>query len=224
MITQKKIRVVLAILVFVIVVFMTGCGGAYKASGQYKRDLLLDRIEKARKCHEQAKNQFEVVLSNYSDIIDANAGDIRTEYNKLSRECKRARKILKDICRKVKDVEDIGKPLFRNWEDELAEYQNEAIRRSSEEQLDITRRKYLKFVHSIKSTEGKTENVLASLNDQVLLLSHNLNTRALSVFKKEVATLKLEVNGLVKHMQKAIKEAEDFIDDNGSIILTKLEE
>ena len=224
MFTQKKVRIVLAVLVFVIVVFMTGCGGAYKASGQYKRDLLLDRIEKVRKCHEKAKNQFEVVLANYSDIIDANAGDIRTEYNKLARECKRARKISKDICKKVKDVEDIGKPLFRKWEDELDDFQNEAIRRSSEEQLDITRRNYLNLVHSIKSTEDKTENVLASLNDQVLLLSHNLNTRALSILKKEVTTLKVEVNALVKHMQKAIKEAEDFIDDNGSVELAKLEE
>ena len=224
MFTQKKVRIVLAVLVFVVVVFMTGCGGAYKASGQYKRDLLLNRVEKARQCHERAKNQFEVVLANYADIIDANAGDIRNEYNKLNRECKRARKISKDIYRKVKDVEDIGKPLFRNWEDELGEYNNEAIRRSSEEQLDITRRNYLKLVHSIKSTEGKTAVVLASVNDQVLFLSHNLNTKALTAFKKEVASLKLQVNGLVKHMQNAINEAEDFVDENGSVVLTKLEE
>jgi hypothetical protein len=114
--------------------------------------------------------------------------------------------------------------MFRNWEDELAEYNNEAIRRSSEEQLDITRRNYLKLVHSIKSTEGKVETALVSLNDQVLFLSHNLNTKALSAFKKEVAALKLEVNGLVKHMQKAIKEADAFADENGSVVLTKLEE
>jgi ElaB/YqjD/DUF883 family membrane-anchored ribosome-binding protein len=224
MFTQKKVRIVLAVLVFVVVVFMTGCGGAYKASGQYKRDLLLNRIEKAKQCHERAKNQFEVVLANYADIIDANAGDIRTEYNKLNRECKRARKIAKEISQRVKDVEDIGKPMFRNWEDELAEYNNEAIRRSSEEQLDLTRRNYLKCVHSIKSCQGKVEGVLASLNDQMLFLSHNLNSKALSAFKKNTASLKSEVGALVKQMQAGIKEAETFIDENGSVALTKPEE
>ncbi|MCF7956786.1 MAG: DUF2959 domain-containing protein [Phycisphaerae bacterium] len=224
MFTQKKVRIVLAVLVFIIVVFMTGCGGAYKASGQYKRDLLLDRIEKASQCHERAKNQFEVVLANYSDIIDANAGDIRTEYNKLNRECERARKLSKEICKKVKDVEDIAKPLFRSWEDELAEYKNEGLRRSSEEQLDNTRRSYFELVHSIKATEGMTEDVLALLNDQVLFLSHNLNTKALAAYKKEVSNLKLQVKDLINHMQKAIQQSETFVDENGSVVLTKLEE
>ena len=52
MFTRKKIHGVGAILILLGVVFLTGCGGAYKGSGQYKRDLLLDRIDKVRKCHE----------------------------------------------------------------------------------------------------------------------------------------------------------------------------
>ena len=221
---QKKVQPVIVTLIFVGLIFITGCGGAYKASGQYKRDLLLHRIEKARQSHVKASNQFEVVLANYSSIVDANSGDIRTKYNKLNRECKRARSITKDISRKVKDVEKVGKPLFREWEDDLDEYENEDMRRSSEEQLDLTRRNYLKCVHSIKSCQGKVEGVLVSLNDQMLFLSHNLNSKALSAFKKNTASLKSEVGALVKQMQAGIKEAETFIDENGSVALTKPEE
>ena len=224
MITQEKFRAALAVFVFLAAVFMTGCGGAYKASGQYKRDLLLNRIEKARKCHEQAKKQFEVVLTDYSNIIDANSGQISSEYNKLNKECKKAQKLAKEISRRIRQVEEIGKPLFRDWEDELEEYKDEAIRRTSEEQLDAARRRYLKLIHTIKSTETKVESVLASLNDQVLFLSHNLNKKALSKFKNEVSALKLEVNGLVKHMQNAISEADIFMDENSSVVLTKFQE
>jgi tetratricopeptide (TPR) repeat protein len=219
MITQKKMHGVAASVILVGLIFLTGCGGAYKASGQYKRDLLLDRIEKARQSHEQAKKQFEVVLANYSNIIDANAGDIRGEYNKLNRECKRARKITKDINRSVQDVQDVGKPLFRSWEDELSEYKNEDIRRTSEEQLEIARSNYLKLVHTMKSSESIISTVLTSLNDQVLFMSHNLNTKALSLFGKEVTSLKGKVDELVKHMQNAIKDAETFVDENGSVAL-----
>jgi len=57
---------------------------------------------------------------------------------------------------------------LNGWEDELDEYENEAMRRSSEEQLDITRRNYLKLVHSIKATQKKIVNAQGALNDQVL--------------------------------------------------------
>jgi hypothetical protein len=223
MIAQKKLQGVVTVLVFAGLIFLTGCGGAYNATGQYKRDILLNRIDKVRQSHEQAKKQFEVVLANYSRIIDANSGGIRKEYNKLDRERKRVQVVTDEILRRVKDVEAVGKPLFRNWEDELDKYENEAMRRSSEEQLDITRRNYLKLVHSIKATQRKIVYVQQSLNDQVLYLSHNLNTKALSEFKKEVIPIKVEVAELIKSMGKSINETKTFVNDNGSVILTTFE-
>lgn len=224
MITQKNVRVIAAALIIAVLVSVTGCGGAYKASGQYKRELMLNRIEKARQCHEKAKGQFETLLANYMSIVDANGGDIRTKYNKLNRECKKARSTANELSKRIKEVEKVGKPLFRDWEDELDEYQDEQMRRTSEEQLDITRRNYMKCVHSIKACQSRVEEVLASINDQVLFLSHNLNAKALSTFKKDTSSLKAEISGLVKQMQDAIKEAETFIDENSSVELTKLEE
>jgi len=224
MTTQKNVRAVAAVLVYVFLIFIVGCGNAYKASGQYKRELLLNRIEKARQCHDQAREQFEVVLANYTSIIDGKGGDIRTKYNKLNRECKRAESIDEDMSKRIKEVEKVGKPLFRDWEDELNQYQDEQLRRTSEEQLDLTRSKYLKCIHSIKACQAKVKDVIALINDQILFLSHNLNSKALTTFKKDTSYLKDEISGLVKQMQNAVKETETFIDENSTVELTKLEE
>jgi len=223
MLKQKNIHAVILSLLMLSFLFLTGCGSAYKASGQYKRDLLLDRIEKVRVSHEKAKTQFQQVLEQYSSIIEANSGQIRGEYNKLSKEYVKALAINDEISKKVKDVESVGKPLFKGWEKELDEYQNERMRRASEEQLDTTRSRYLKLVHSIKSSKNKVNDVLKSMNDQVLFLSHNLNKKALSVIKRDVEGVKVEVNELIGQIDEAIKESGEFINDSVSIALAESE-
>ncbi len=211
------------VLILASMVCLTGCvGGAYKSSGQYKRDILIDRIEKARQCHERAKNQFEVVLINYSNVVDTAKGDLHDEYNKLSRQYNKTKAITKEISRRVVDVEKIGKSLFRDWEDELEGYENETIRRTSEEHLDTTRSNYLKVVHSLKDTQRRTENILKSLSDQMLFLSQNLNVGALKSFKEEITALKDDLKSLIKKMEKGIEEAEKFV-KTGSIAVANVQ-
>lgn len=213
MVTRIKLQSIITLLTVSALIFLTGCtGGAYKSSGQYKRDILLDRIEKNRQCQDRGKNQFEVVLASYSNLVDASASasDLRGQYNKLYKEYKKAKAVAKALSKSLKAVESTGKPLFRGWEDELDEYENELIRRSSEKNLEITRGNYLKVVHAIKDTEGRTKRVLKLLSDQLLFLSQNLDARALTSFKKEITALKIEMGDLIKRMELAIGDIQEF--------------
>lgn len=225
--TQKKIQGVIAVLVFMGIVFLTGCsGGAYKSSGQYKRDILLERVGKTSKCHEEAKKQFEGVLANYSKLVDASDTDqdLRVEYNNLAKSIKKASSVVKDLARKIKNIEKIGKPMFRDWEDELDEYGNETIRRSSEVNLDATRSEYLKVVHTIKDTKVKVEKVLKALNDQMLFLNQNLSLRTLESFKKEVTSLKEEVGELITQLDLAIDETQKFSEIRDIVAIKVIDE
>ena len=137
---RKMLLCLLIVMTSASMFYLTGCsGGAYKSSGQYKRDILIDRIEKARQCHELAKKQFQIISVDYSNVVIASQEYIRDKYNKLDKQHKKTKAVTVQLCRRVKDVVKAGKPLFRNWEDELDEYQNESIRRSSEEQLNKAR-------------------------------------------------------------------------------------
>lgn len=53
--------------------------------------------------------------------------------------------------------------------------------------------------------------VLATLNDNVLYLKHNLNASAISAIKGEFASLKTDISGLINEMSEAIEESDAFI-------------
>jgi methyl-accepting chemotaxis protein len=62
-------------------------------------------------------------------------------------------------------------------------------------------------------TEKTIEPVLASLQDNVLYLKHNLNSRAIASLKGEFATVDQDVSKLVTAMQQAIDESNEFIEE-----------
>ena len=55
------------------------------------------------------------------------------------------------------------------------------------------------------------EPVLRHIRDYVLYLKHNLNAQAVGALQQEVVEIEVEVKTLVRDIEKAIKEANDFL-------------
>ena len=53
----------------------------------------------------------------------------------------------------------------------------------------------------------------ASLQDNVLYLKHNLNSRAIASLKGEFANINADVTRLVSAMQKTIDESNKFVEE-----------
>jgi len=62
-----------------------------------------------------------------------------------------------------------------------------------------------------KTMEGM-EPVLEAFQDQVLFLKHNLNARAIGALRNEIDSIERDTANLIEQMQKAIAEANAFID------------
>jgi hypothetical protein len=101
--------------------------------------------------------------------------------------------------------------LFDEWESELAQYTNESLRRSSEDKLEQTRRRYAELMEVMKRAESKIEPVLIVFRDHVLFLKHNLNAQAIASLQEELASVEADVASLVKEMEASIAEADTFI-------------
>ncbi len=194
---------------------VSGCSSVYYGTmekfGVHKRDIMVDRVQEARDAQEEAKNQFKSALQRFSTVVQFDGGDLEEKYTQLKDEYDRSSAKAQAVRDRIAAVEDVAEALFAEWERELSQYTNVNLRQSSAGQLKQTRQHYNQLISAMKRAEQKIDPVLASFQDQVLYLKHNLNARAIASLKSELSTVEADVTALITEMEKSIKEANAFI-------------
>jgi hypothetical protein len=208
-------RLLTALLVTVLFVLLSGCQRAYFGAmerlGFAKRDILVDRVEDARDSQVQAKEQFASALDRFRAVVGFEGGDLEEQYDILSAEYERSRARADEVRTRVDRVEHVAGALFAEWEDELGEYSDAKLRRSSKEQLVRTRERYRRLITAMRRAENGMDPVLETFQDQVLFLKHNLNARAIASLEGELAAVEADVRALVRSMEQSIGAADEFI-------------
>lgn len=193
----------------------SGCQSVYydtmEKFGIHKRDMLVERVEDAKESQEEAKEQFASALEEFLSVTEYEGGDLQAQYEKLADELKRSEEKAREVRARIDSIGSVAESLFREWESELEQYTNPALRESSEKQLDSTRARYDRLMVVMRRAEDRMEPVLAAFRDQVLYLKHNLNARALASLEQTSAGLQEDINSLIKEMEGAIEEASAFI-------------
>lgn len=196
---------------------LAGCSGAYYQAmekiGFAKREILVDRVEKAQESQTKAKEQFASALAHFLAVTKSDGSDLQRKYDEMSREFTRSESRAKDVRERIAAVEDVSTALFREWKQELSQYSNATLRRDSERQLDQTRRRYDALMSLMQRAADRMDPVLATFRDQVLYLKHNLNARALSSLGNTHRELEADITRLVSDMENSIREAQVFIKD-----------
>ncbi|MBC8413276.1 MAG: DUF2959 domain-containing protein [Nitrospira sp.] len=205
----------LTILIIFVALPMTGCQTAYYKTmekvGYHKRDIMVDRVEKARDTQEEAKEQFKSALERFSSVLNVKGGDLEAKYKTLNAEFEASEKKAEKVKDRIDSVEDVSEALFAEWEEELKQYSSASLRNNSEKKLNATRKQYKKLITAMKKAEKKIEPVLSAFRDQVLFLKHNLNAQAISSLQSELVSVESDVALLIKEMEKSISEADSFI-------------
>jgi hypothetical protein len=192
-----------------------GCKSAYyntwEKLGWAKRDILVDRVEEARDDQEEAKKQFKTTLERFQEVTNFQGGDLEAKYKKLNGEYEDSVGAAEDVRKRIKAVESVANDMFKEWQDEIKQYSNSELRRSSEQKLRDTRQRYNQLIGVMHQAESKMEPVLAAFKDQVLYLKHNLNAQAVSSLQATAAGIESDVGRLIADMEKSIAEANAFI-------------
>lgn len=202
---------------FLLLAFVTlaGCSTAYykavESLGFHKRDILVHRVEKARDSQEEAKTQFKSALDRFTAITGFQGGTLEEKYRELNAEYERSQTKADEVRKRIDDIEDVSEALFDEWEKELSQYQNPSLKRSSQQKLTATRRRYDQLIAAMKRAESKMEPVLLTFRDQVLFLKHNLNAQAIASLRGELDSLQTDISALIKSMEASIREADEFI-------------
>lgn len=192
------------------------CSSAYyktmEGLGIEKRDILVDRVEDARDAQDSASEQFASALDQFRSTVNFDGGDLEETYDRLNAEYDNSVSEAEAVSERVDAVEDVAEDLFREWEKELDEYSRADLRRSSAKLLNDTQKRYKQLMATMRRAERSMEPVLEAFHDQVLVLKHNLNARAIGALRNELDSIERDTANLIAQMQKAIAEANAFIE------------
>ena len=195
--------------------FLAGCSKAYyetmETFGLEKRDLLVDRVEDARDAQDDASEQFTDALEQFRATVNFDGGDLEKTYDRLNREYERSVDEADEVRGRIDDVESVANDLFREWEGEIEDYSSAQLKAESQSMLRDTRGRYQELMTAMRRAEATMDPVLESFQDQVLVLKHNLNARAIGALKGELASIERDTERLVAEMQQSIAEADAFI-------------
>lgn len=198
-------------------VAMTACSTAYYSTmeklGYEKRDILVDRVEDSREAQEEAREQFESALEQFIAVTDFQGGDLEQVYRQLKSEYDDSEDKAEAVSTRIDKVEQVAEDLFAEWEEELTLYTDAQLRRTSAQQLESTRSRYVRLIRSLRQAEKRIDPVLDAFRDRVLYLKHNLNAQAIASLRSDRQTIESDIEALVREMNASIEEANRFIKD-----------
>lgn len=201
--------------IFVLVALLSACSSTYynamESLGVHKRDIMVERVEKARDAQQEGQEQFESALAQFKSVVKVKAGDLEKTYDKLNEEYEQSVASADKIAERIDSIEKVSNALFNEWEDELKRYSSKSLRRDSEQKLIATKKKYQQMIRLMRASEKRIDPVLQAMEDQVLFLKHNLNTRAIDSLRQEVISIDNDVDQLVIALKQSIAEANNFI-------------
>lgn len=196
-------------------VSMTGCATASYAVkerfGIEKRDILAARVEDAAKAQNAAKKEFTDALDAFRAVVNVDGGELEKKYDKLRGAYDDANDRANKARDRVSAVKTVARDLFKEWERELKDFSDPALRRASERQLEETRARYTILRGKMEAATDSMDPVLAVFKDRVLYLKHNLNARSIAALDGETALLERDVSRLIADMEQSIAAADEFI-------------
>lgn len=196
---------------------LTACSstyyGAMEKVGVHKRDILVARVEDGRDSQQQAQKQFQSALEQFDSVVKLEETDLKKAYNKLNAEYEKSKKAADDVSTRIDKIESVADALFKEWKNELKQYESKELRSSSEEQLKNTKVRYSEMLSTMKEAEQTMEPVLKIFHDNVLFLKHNLNAQAIGSLQNEFTNLEGQIGTLIQSMNVAIESSNKFIAD-----------
>jgi hypothetical protein len=179
--------------------------------GFHKRDIMVDRVKGVQDSQKEAQEEFKSALEHFGTLVTIKDNNLKKAYEKFNDEYEDAKEAAENLGSRIDQLEDVSLALFEEWEEELALYTNEKLKAQSKKQLNDTREKYTNMMRAMKSSQKSMTPILATFQDNVLILKHSLNAQAIGALQGEFGTLKKEIAALISQMNQSIKASDAFI-------------
>jgi hypothetical protein len=210
---------ILALIPMLLAVLM-GCQDPYydtmEAFGKHKRALLISRIESTKQELVAGRAAFDQAATGFRNLVNSAPGAYRDSFEDAEDDYEECEDRSRALRRRIQSVEGVAEALFKEWENELANYTSGSLRRTSRDQLRTAREKYDDMIAAMNRAADSTEPVLIFFKDQSLFLKHNLNGSSLASLKEETPRMEEEMKLLQERLEHAEALASEFITVLGS--------
>jgi hypothetical protein len=184
---------------------------ALESIGIEKRELLTQRVRRAKESQQEAQKKFRDALEEFQAVTGYHGGELEDRYERLRDAYESSKDQAAEVSERIDKVENVADALFDEWEDELGKYDDASLRRRSAERLQRTQGELHRLLRVMRKAERSLDPVLHKLQDRVLFLKHDLNAAALAGLEAKLPDLQQDVDRLVAEMQASISEADRFI-------------
>ncbi len=201
---------------FLVTFFKKRMDGFYYQSreslfGHHKRDLVVIQVDHACNSLKGTRDQFEDALQQFKAIVNVQETSLEHRYKILQRQFEFCKTKSDDVSHRIIAIEEVSNSLFKEWEDELGQYSNRALRSQSRQQLKASKQQYNRLIKAMRKAESRIHPVLSAFKDQVLFLKHNLNAQAIAALQHEFVEIGIDISQLIAVMEVTINEASQFV-------------
>ncbi|MGJ8726719.1 MAG: DUF2959 family protein [Roseibacillus sp.] len=208
---MKSLPLLLAILTLGINSCSTAYYGAMDKLGFEKRHILVNRVKKAKSSQIEAKDQFSSALDEFIAVSNYEGGELEKMYRRVEKAYNKSDDRAKEVRSRNDAVENTGKALFKEWGKEIKMFTDPELAAASRVQYKAAEDRFDELQIAMRSAESKLDPVLKKFRDQTLFLKHNLNAKAINALESQVVRVKVDVDRLIRDMERSIAEADRFI-------------
>ena len=208
---MKFLPLTLAILILGINSCSTAYYGAMDKLGYEKRHILVNRVKKAKTSQIEAKEQFSSALDEFIAVSKYDGGALEKMYRRIEKAYTKSEARAKEVRSRNDAVESTGKALFTEWDKEIKMFTDAELASASRVQYKAAEDRFDELELAMRSAESKLDPVLKKFRDQTLFLKHNLNAKAINGLESQVVRIKVDVDSLIRDMERSIAEADRFI-------------
>ena len=179
--------------------------------GVEKRELLFQSVQAAKESLQETKSAFQEASKNINVVINIKDEKMLERYARLEEAYENCESEADDVKGQLDTMDDMAEAFFSQWMEEMELYTNESFRNASKNKYNQMRKCFNKLSKTLRDVEIKFKPTLSGLRDQVLFLKHNINAQSVASLEDELVTVDADIDALIRSLDNAIKEADDFI-------------
>ena len=172
---------------------------------------LVDRVEGAQEESREIEQDFTAAFQLYQRLSAPQAVELEELSDDFSDSLDSCENRAEDLAERLEDVRRDADQLFKGWNEELARFSGDALRKKSEVLLLDTQTRTQRVLVALEHLQERMRPVLLKLQDYALFFNHNLTARAIATLQDTYKEFDGEFKALQAELVRSQKEIAEFL-------------